>query len=79
MEHLTDDQLLEEEIFLGLRSEGIDLLRFRTRFGKDLMSEHELQVRDLLETSLAIVEDGRLRLTSKGYPLCDEICASLLV
>ena len=78
MEHLTVDQLVEEEIFLGLRSEGIDLSRFRTRFGKDLISDHELQVRELLETSLAIVENGKLRLTSKGYPLCDEICATFL-
>ena len=78
MEHLTVDQLVEEEIFLGLRSEGIDLARFRARFGKDLITEHQLQVRGLLETSMAVVEDGRLRLTSKGYPLCDEICASFL-
>jgi oxygen-independent coproporphyrinogen-3 oxidase len=76
MEHLTVDQLLQEEIFLGLRSEGIDLGRFRTRFGKDLTTEHELEVRDLLKSSLAVVEDGKLRLTAKGYPLCDEICAS---
>ena len=78
MEHLTADQLLEEEIFLGLRSEGIDLGRFRTRFGKDLITEHELRVKDLLETSMAVVENGKFRLTAKGYPLCDEICASFL-
>jgi oxygen-independent coproporphyrinogen-3 oxidase len=78
MEHLTVHQLLQEEIFLGLRSEGIDLGRFRTRFGKDLITEYELQVRDLLKGSLAVVEDGKLRLTAKGYPLCDEICTSLL-
>jgi len=78
MEHLTVGQLAEEEIFLGLRSEGIDLGGFRTRFGKDLIAEHELQVRDLLETSRAVVENGKLRLTAKGYPVCDEICASFL-
>ena len=79
MEHLTVGQLAEVEIFLGLRSEGIDLDGFRTRFGKDLTTEHELQVRDLLETSRAVVENGKLRLTAKGYPVCDEICASLLL
>jgi oxygen-independent coproporphyrinogen III oxidase len=78
MEHLTDDQLREEEIFLGLRSEGIDLSRFRTRFGKDFITEHEMKVKELLESSLAVVENGRLRLTAKGYPLCDEICTSFL-
>jgi oxygen-independent coproporphyrinogen-3 oxidase len=78
MEHLTADQLVQEEIFLGLRSEGIDLGRIRTRFGKDLILEHEMKVRELLETNLAVVENGKLRLTAKGYPLCDEICASFL-
>ena len=78
MEHLTVDQLIEEEIFLGLRSEGIDLGHFYARFGKDLMLEHEARMRDLLDSCMAEVENGRLRLTAKGYPLCDEICASLL-
>jgi len=78
MEHLSVEQLVEEEIFLGLRSEGINLGRFRTRFGKDLMTEHQTRVRDLLESSLAVVENGMLRLTAKGYPICDEICASFL-
>jgi oxygen-independent coproporphyrinogen-3 oxidase len=78
MEHLTVDQLLEEEIFLGLRSEGVDLGRFRTRFGKDFVRQHQTKVQDLLDASLAIVENGMLRLTAKGYPICDEICASFL-
>jgi oxygen-independent coproporphyrinogen-3 oxidase len=78
MEHLAVSQLVEEEIFLGLRSEGIDLDRFRTLFGKDLITENELKVRDLLQSGLAVVENGKFRLTAKGYPLCDEICASFL-
>jgi oxygen-independent coproporphyrinogen III oxidase len=78
MEHLAVHQLVEEEIFLGLRSEGIDLARYREMFGKDLVMENKLKVRDLLEASLAVVENGKLRLTAKGYPLCDEICASFL-
>jgi oxygen-independent coproporphyrinogen III oxidase len=78
MEHLTMDQLREEEIFLGLRSDGIDLGRFQARFGKDLMSEYDVHVQDLIRRSMAVIENGRLRLTAKGYPLCDEICTSFL-
>ena len=78
-EHLTTDQLVEEEIFLGLRSEGIDIAGFRRRYGKDLMTEHRSKVGNLLESEMAVVQDGKLRLTSKGYLVCDEICASLRV
>lgn len=78
-EHLTTKQLVEEEIFLGLRSEGIDIAGFRGRYGKDLMAEHRSRLNDLIESRMAIVQDGKLRLTSKGYMVCDEICASLRV
>ena len=39
-EHLTDIQLMEETIFLGLRSDGIDLEQFRRRFARDLLTEY---------------------------------------
>jgi oxygen-independent coproporphyrinogen III oxidase len=78
-EHLTTAQLVEEEIFLGLRSEGIDIAGFRRRYGRDLMTEHRSKVGNLIESEMAIVQDGKLRLTSKGYLVCDEICASLRV
>ncbi len=78
-EHLTTEQLVEEEIFLGLRSEGIDISGFHKRYGKDLMTEHRSKVGDLIESEMAEVQDGKLRLTSKGYMICDEICASLRV
>jgi oxygen-independent coproporphyrinogen-3 oxidase len=78
-EHLTVDQLIEEEIFLGLRSEGIDIAGFRKRYGKDLMAKHHSRVTDLIENQMAVVRDGKLRLTPKGYVVCDEICASLRV
>lgn len=78
-EHLTVDQLVEEEIFLGLRSEGIDIAGFRTRYGKNLLDEHHSRVNDLIENRMAFVRDGKLRLTPKGYVVCDEICASLRV
>jgi oxygen-independent coproporphyrinogen-3 oxidase len=78
-EHLTVEQLVEEEIFLGLRSEGIDIAGFRKRYGKDLLTEHRSRLSDLIDNSLAVLENGTLRLTSRGYMVCDEICASLRV
>jgi oxygen-independent coproporphyrinogen III oxidase len=77
-ETLTVEQLLEEEIFLGLRSEGIDVAGFHKRFNVDLMTTHRSVVDSLLTKHLATFEGKRLRLTQRGYPLCDEICQSLL-
>jgi oxygen-independent coproporphyrinogen III oxidase len=73
-EHLTDTQLMEETIYLGLRSEGIDLEEFQRRFSRDLASENASVISKLIQQGSARLESGRIRLTAKGYVLCDEIC-----
>lgn len=73
-EHLTEIQSAEEAIFLGLRSEGIDLEQFRQRFLRDLSSENASLISELIQQGSARMENGRFRLTAKGYVLCDEIC-----
>jgi oxygen-independent coproporphyrinogen III oxidase len=75
-EILTSQQWLDETIYLGLRSEGIHLTAFERRFHKDLLKEFKSIVDGLLTDDLASIEENRLRLTSKGYLLCDEICRS---
>ena len=78
-EELTEEQLLEEEIFLGLRSEGIDLKKFRRLYRKDLLESASTRVRDFLQDDLLVLDRERLRLTSKGYLLCDEIASTLVL
>jgi oxygen-independent coproporphyrinogen III oxidase len=73
-EHITEAQFMEEFIFLGLRSEGIDLEEFRRRFSRDLSAENAPLISELIQKKLAIIENERIRLTAKGYVLCDEIC-----
>ena len=73
-EHLTENQFMEEAIFLGLRSEGIDLEQLRRRFSCDLSTENASMISELIQQGSARMENGRLRLTAKGYVLCDEIC-----
>ncbi|MGA3288199.1 MAG: radical SAM family heme chaperone HemW [Bacteroidota bacterium] len=73
-EHLTETQFMEEVIFLGLRSEGIDLEQFRRRFSRDLSTENASIISELIQQGSARMESGRIRLTAKGYVLCDEIC-----
>jgi oxygen-independent coproporphyrinogen-3 oxidase len=76
-EELTTEQLIEEEVLLGLRSEGVDAAGFPGKFGRDLMAEHRPKIDALISNGMAIVKDGKIRLTAKGYLVCDEISASL--
>ena len=75
-ETLSQNQWFDETIFLGLRSEGIHLASFQQRFHKDLFEQFKSLIDGLLHDNLARIEQNRLRLTSKGYLLCDEICRS---
>jgi oxygen-independent coproporphyrinogen-3 oxidase len=75
-EHLTETKLMEETIFLGLRSEGIDIEQFRQRFAHDLLKENSSIIDELIQQGRVRLDNGRLRLTAKGYLVCDEICQS---
>ncbi|MBI3005844.1 MAG: radical SAM family heme chaperone HemW [Ignavibacteriales bacterium] len=77
-EQLSAQQLMEEEIFLGLRSDGIDVAGFRKKYERDFIVQHSSKIKDLLDENFAKLNGERLRLTSKGYLLCDEICSSFL-
>jgi oxygen-independent coproporphyrinogen-3 oxidase len=72
-ESLDPAHLLEEEIFLGLRSDGVRL---------QTLEQHSPSPRSfiasLIDEGAALVENDLLRLTRKGYLLCDEIAARLM-
>ncbi|MFN0157667.1 MAG: radical SAM family heme chaperone HemW [Bacteroidota bacterium] len=77
-EQLSTAQLMTERIFLGLRSDGVDMRRFRKDFGVDFAGQRGDELRDIVGAGLATIAAGSFRLTSKGYLLCDEICARLM-
>ena len=73
-EILSPQQWLDETIYLGLRSEGVHLPSFERQFNRDLLREFKSVIDGLLTDNLACIAENRLRLTAKGYLLCDEIC-----
>ncbi len=75
-ERLSTSQWFDETIYLGLRGEGIHLPTFQQRFHRDLLQQFRSVIDTLLTENLARIQQDRLRLTSKGYLLCDEICQS---
>jgi len=78
-ETLDAGQLFDEAVFLGLRSDGLDPMLLTRRWRKDLTERQQAVVRDICGEGWAVVEDGRIRLTARGFLLCDEICARLMV
>lgn len=77
-EILTGQQLLEEAIMLGLRSDGIDFQHLREQFGVDFLESLHSLLDQLFERELAVVKGGKLRLTDRGFLICDEVCERIL-
>lgn len=76
-EQIGAHELVTERIFLGLRGSGVDFAVLRRDFGYDLAAHQGDKLRWLLTEKRAVLEGGALRLTSKGYLLCDEISGTL--
>ena len=71
---------MEETMFLGLRmTEGVSLKRFEERFGEKLVKIYEAPVRRYLGEGLMVMEDGFLRLTSRGMEVSNIIMADFLL
>lgn len=73
-EHLDTSKLMEEFIFLGLRSEGINLKRFEERFHKNFLFNNRAIIDNLIRDGYATLDKEKFKLTGKGYMICDEIC-----
>jgi oxygen-independent coproporphyrinogen-3 oxidase len=71
-------EMLRERIFLGLRSSGLDLAKLASDFDHDFREEQREMVRWVLDDRMALLTKDVLRLTPKGYRLCDEICSRFL-
>lgn len=71
-------EMVSERIFLGLRSSGLDLAGLAADLGYDLATRQPEMLSWMTEADLACAEGGILRLTAKGYVLCDEICGRVL-
>ena len=75
---LNQDDLRSESIFLGLRlMSGIDLESYRARFGRDLRAQFNGELDGLRAAGLIEFNGERLRLTSRGALLSNEVFATL--
>jgi len=73
-EELTPDDLALETLMLGLRTaEGIDLERFRSRFGFDLLQRNEPLVERLVGEGLLVAAGQALVPTLAGWAVADSL------
>jgi oxygen-independent coproporphyrinogen III oxidase len=78
-ETVSAGELVNERIFLGLRNDGLDLAGLQREYGVALRSIHGVVVDGLIEEGLALLREGVLRLTPRGFLLCDEIAGRLML
>lgn len=76
-ESLTQEQILNEMLFLGLRSAGINLNKISGFLKKDFKKAYIKEIDYLIENKFAIIEADVLKLTPKGYIITDEIFSML--
>jgi oxygen-independent coproporphyrinogen III oxidase len=77
-EQVGPREMLAERILLGLRNGGLDVAGLGKDFRFDPEARSEGLLDKMIEDGMAIFREGRLRLTPKGFLVCDEICRRLL-
>ena len=80
-EIISAEQAVNEYVMLELRSSGLNLKNFENRFGSE--TEEWLKKKypyfELLKNqNFVTIDEGIIKLTSKGYAVCDEILAEIL-
>ena len=77
---LVDTQAaLEESFFLGLRlNRGISMAELQQQFGEEALEPYRAEIADLLDLALLEKAAGRLRLTTRGRLLSNEVFARFL-
>jgi oxygen-independent coproporphyrinogen III oxidase len=76
IEFIDTDTSIYEFIFLGLRSKGINFKTFRDIYKIDFRDKYSNTIDILTHNGFASANNEYIRLTPKGYAVCDEIIAS---
>lgn len=78
-EEIDRKKFFTEEIFLGLRSSGIDLKKLYSLYGEDVFSVKQNEIAEMQDEGLLTQKNNIITLTSKGYAICDEIAGKLIL
>lgn len=76
LEFIDEQTSQNEFIMLGMRSKGINFSEFKNKYKEDFKSKYHYPIEILTKGGLASIEADCIRLTQRGYALCDEILAT---
>lgn len=77
-EILDDTQQHEEYVMLALRSSGLNLIEYKNRFSDDWITKNNQYLIKLSEENYLQIDQLKIKLTPKGYAVCDEILKNIL-
>ncbi len=77
-EFVNKKQMLDEYVMLALRSTGLDLSELKKKFGEDWINKKNVYFKLLAEKNMITMNDDWIKLTKKGYSVCDEILNKIL-
>ena len=79
-EHLTLEEKMEEELFLGLRKKnGVSKARFEEKFGVSFDQRYGQVVANLTEQGLLVPDDKQIRMTKRGLFLGDTVAEKFIL
>lgn len=74
IQEIHKEESMSEYIILGLRLvDGVSVKQFKLRYDTDIFSVFEQQITKLKQKQLIEIEEDRLRLTSLGLDLANEV------
>lgn len=78
-ENSIEDEM-EEFVFMGLRMvSGIDLLKFKKKFGVDINSIYKEVIEKNIKGGLLVVEENKMFLTAKGMELSNSVMSDFIL
>ncbi len=79
-EVLRKEEMMEEELFLGLRKKtGVSIQRFQEKFGISFEERYGNIVRELQNQGLLVKDDAFVRMTKKGLFLGDSVAERFIL
>jgi oxygen-independent coproporphyrinogen III oxidase len=74
-EFISSKESISEYIMLALRSFGIEKTDMENRFGNEWMNKNSIYLQLLTDNNFIETNNNWIKLTKKGYTICDEIIA----